>query len=86
VIHELGHKEPARFNELKRRMAGINATSLAERLTELQRHGIVQRKVFPESPLRVVLAHPKRLGIAVSCELAQWVKRWNSEAVTAGSS
>ena len=32
VIHALGLQEPARFNELKRRIEGISATSLAERL------------------------------------------------------
>lgn len=86
VIHELGHKEPARFNELKRRMAGINATSLAERLTELERHGIVQRKVLPETPPRVEYSlTPKGWELhKLSCEIAQWVKRWNEAALIAG--
>jgi len=43
VIHSLGLKEPARFNELKRRTQGISATSLTERLSELEREGIVER-------------------------------------------
>jgi len=30
VIHAIGLKEPARFNELKRRIEGISATSLPE--------------------------------------------------------
>lgn len=82
VIHELGHKEPARFNELKRRMAGINATSLAERLTELERHGIIQRKVLPESPPRVEYSLTQKGWELhkVSCELARWVKRWDNES------
>jgi len=45
VIHALGLKEPARFNELKRRIQGISATSLAERLNELDQRKIIERKV-----------------------------------------
>jgi len=78
TIHSLGLKEPARFNELKKRIGGISATSLAERLTQLEKFGIVQRKVFPETPPRVeysltVKGHElhKVLG-----DLADWVKRW----------
>jgi len=78
TIHSLGLQEPARFNELKRRIGGISATSLAERLTQLEKFGIVQRKVFPETPPRVeysltVKGHElhKVLG-----DLADWVQRW----------
>lgn len=78
TIHSLGLKEPARFNELKKRIGGVSATSLAERLTQLEKFGIIQRKVFPETPPRVeysltVKGHElhKVLG-----ELADWVQRW----------
>jgi DNA-binding HxlR family transcriptional regulator len=78
TIHALGLKEPARFNELKRRIDGISATSLAERLTQLEKQGIVNRKVLPVSPPRVeysltVKGHElyKVLG-----GLAEWAKRW----------
>src|SRR6059058_4618918 len=50
VIHALGLKQPARFNELKRRIQGISATSLAERLSELDQRKVVERKVYPETP------------------------------------
>lgn len=84
VIHELGHKKPARFNELKRRIDGISATSLTERLTDLERHGIIQRKVLPETPPRVEYS----LTIkgwelhALSCQLAKWVTKWNDQDIT----
>jgi DNA-binding HxlR family transcriptional regulator len=78
TIHALGLKEPARFNELKRRIDGISATSLAERLTQLEKIGVVQREIYPEKPPRVeytltVKGHElqKILG-----ELAEWSKRW----------
>ncbi len=80
VIHSLGLKEPARFNELKRRTEGISATSLTERLSELERQGVVQRKVFPDSPPRVEYSLTKKgwelhgiLG-----EFSDWAIRWGN--------
>jgi DNA-binding HxlR family transcriptional regulator len=78
VIHSLGLKEPARFNELKRRIEGISATSLAERLTELDRLGVVSRKVYPETPPRVeyTLTEKGHELKDVLEELADWARRW----------
>ncbi|HXW37634.1 MAG TPA: helix-turn-helix domain-containing protein [Nitrososphaerales archaeon] len=78
TIHALGLKEPARFNELKRRIDGISATSLAERLTQLEKFGIVQRAVFPVTPPRVeysLTAKGHELQKILD-ELADWVHRW----------
>src|SRR5207253_1922098 len=50
VIHALSLKQPARFNELKRRIQNISATSLAERLNELDQRKVIERKVYPEVP------------------------------------
>jgi len=78
TIHALGLKEPARFNDLKRRIDGISATSLAERLDKMEEFGLVQRKAYLEVPARVeysltVKGHElhKILGT-----LADWSKRW----------
>ncbi len=81
VIHALGLKEPARFNELKRRIAGISATSLAERLTDLDQRRIVERKVYPETPPRVEYSLTKKGWElhALLCQLAEWVKRWEKQ-------
>ena len=79
VIHALGLKEPARFNELKRRIQGISATSLAERLSELDQRKIIERKVYPETPPRVEYSLTKK-GIelhALLGDLAEWVKKWD---------
>jgi DNA-binding HxlR family transcriptional regulator len=43
-----------RFSELKRFVPGITQKTLSEQLRELQCAGIVARKVFPDSPPRVV--------------------------------
>ena len=78
TIHALGLKEPARFNELKKRINGISATSLAERLRELEKAGVVQRREVPDTPPRVeysltVKGHELQRVLG---ELAEWVKRW----------
>ena len=83
VIHALGLKEPARFDELKRRIQGISATSLAERLNELDQRKIIERKVFPETPPRVEYSLTKK-GIelhALLGDLAEWVKKWDKEDI-----
>ena len=78
VIHALGLSEPARFNELKRRIEGISATSLAERLTELDKQGVVRRKVLPDTPPRVEYSlTAKGLELkAVLEQLAEWAIKW----------
>jgi len=78
VIHSLGLKEPARFNELKRRTENISATSLTERLSELEREGIVQRKVFPDSPPRVEYSLTKKGWElhAILDDFAEWAVKW----------
>jgi DNA-binding HxlR family transcriptional regulator len=89
VIHSLGLKEPARFNELKRRTEGISATSLTERLTELERQGIVQRRVFPDSPPRVEYSLTKKGWElhAILAKFADWAVNWGKpQAQTPSSS
>ena len=84
VIHSLSLKEPARFNELKRRTEGISATSLTERLTELEREGIVQRKVFPDSPPRVEYSMTKK-GWELSAilgDFGKWATKWAEQERT----
>jgi len=79
VIHALGLQQPARFNELKRRIEGISATSLSERLNELEKNGVIQRKVYPETPPRVEYSlTPKGKDLLqILDQFADWVKKWN---------
>jgi len=85
VIHALGLQEPARFNELKRRIDGISATSLAERLGELEKQGVVARRVFPESPPRVEYSlTPKGEELKMILkELGDWATRWYGQSTPA---
>ena len=79
VIHALGLKQPARFNELKRRIHGISATSLAERLHELEQRKVIDRKVYPETPPRVEYALTRK-GLELHellGKLGEWVRKWD---------
>lgn len=42
-----------RFGELQRAMEGISPKTLSQRLSELEKNGIITRKVFAEIPLHV---------------------------------
>lgn len=44
---------PIRFNELQRQLTDISARTLARQLRELERDGIVHRKVHAQIPPRV---------------------------------
>ena len=53
ILKNLNAKESIRFNELKRLISGISSTVLADRLLELEREGLVTKKIYPEIPPRV---------------------------------
>ncbi len=82
VVHALGLKQPARFNELKRRIHNISATSLAERLNELEQRKVVERKVYPETPPRVEYALTKKglEFLKILGDLAEWVMKWDKQS------
>jgi DNA-binding HxlR family transcriptional regulator len=42
-----------RFAQLRRNIPGVSERMLTQQLRELQRHGVVHREVYPESPPRV---------------------------------
>lgn len=45
--------QPARFNDLKRRLHGITHKSLSDALKRLERNGLIIRKVLPTQPIGV---------------------------------
>lgn len=55
LIHHLldGKK---RFNELQRLLSGISPKTLSQRLKDLEKEGIISKKVFAEVPPRVEYA------------------------------
>ncbi|MDQ6862892.1 MAG: helix-turn-helix transcriptional regulator [Thermoproteota archaeon] len=81
ILKNLNSKESIRFNELKRAVSGISSTVLADRLLELEREGLVTKRIYPEIPPRVeysLTSRAKELGI-VLISLGNWVRRWNSK-------
>ncbi len=48
--------EPARFNELRRRLEGITQRALTACLRRLERNGLVSRRVIQASPIGVEYA------------------------------
>src|SRR5258707_9858275 len=47
------HQRKARFNALKRSVPGISQKTLTQCLRQLERSGLVARRVPPHSPLRL---------------------------------
>lgn len=42
-----------RFNEFAQSIEGINSNTLSMRLKEMERHGLIDRKIYPETPIRI---------------------------------
>jgi DNA-binding HxlR family transcriptional regulator len=45
--------QPARFNDLKRRLDGITHKALSDALKRLERNGLITRKILPTQPIGV---------------------------------
>src|SRR5207237_8495835 len=83
IFKNLSTKEVIRFNELKRSLAGISSTVLSERLLELEREGLVTKKIYPEVPPRVeysMTPQAKELEVSIK-ELARWANKWQSTEI-----
>jgi DNA-binding HxlR family transcriptional regulator len=72
---------PSRFCDFLARIDGISDPILSERLRELEAHGLVQRRVLPEMPVRVEYAlTPKGEGLReVLLLLHRWAEAWESD-------
>lgn len=80
ILKNLSTKEVIRFNELKRSLAGISSTVLSERLLELEREGLVTKKIYPEVPPRVeysMTPQAKELEVIIK-DLARWADKWKN--------
>lgn len=68
--------ETKRFSELKRQFTGITQKMLTQQLRELERDGLVNRKVYAEVPPRVEYSLTERGGslIPVLNLMCQWGK------------
>ena len=85
ILRNLTTKEAVRFNELKKLMPGISSTVLATRLLEMEREGLISKKIYPEIPPKVeyrLTARARELGIILK-DLGRWAQRWKSPRIPA---
>jgi DNA-binding HxlR family transcriptional regulator len=77
IIYMLLQK-PYRFNELLVAVHGISDRLLTERLRELEDNGLVERRVIPESPVRVeyLLTEAGRDAHEIVAATYRWANRW----------
>jgi DNA-binding HxlR family transcriptional regulator len=67
-----------RYAEVKAFIPGLSDTMLAQRLRELEREGVIERRVIPSTPVRVeyhLTPKGEALGPVVEA-LEAWAHRW----------
>ncbi len=71
------HEGPMRYGELRRAIAGITNTMLAQSLKELEADGLVLRKQYDEIPVRVEYTLTEKSGslLPILLELKEWGER-----------
>jgi DNA-binding HxlR family transcriptional regulator len=69
---------PRRFSQIEAGVGGLSARMLSERLKELEACGIVERHVYPQTPVRIeyVLTEKGRGLQRALDELQRWADRW----------
>ena len=75
-----------RFGDLRSAVPGLSDRMLTERLRELQDEGIVERHVYPETPVRVeytLTAKGNELQAVVEA-LTEWAEKWIVDGAHAG--
>ena len=78
ILRNLSTNETIRFNELKRLVSGISSTVLSDRLSELEKQGLVTRKMYKEIPVRVEYSITKQARELEKIleELGRWADKW----------
>lgn len=72
--------EPMRFSELKEQISVVSDRVLSERLKELEQEQIVERKVYPEIPIRVEYSLTEK-GRSLA-PIVKAIEDWSQEWVT----
>lgn len=78
ILKNLSTNGTVRFNELKRLIPEISSTVLSQRLLELEREGLVSKKIYSEIPIRVeysLTIRTKELEIILQ-QLNNWIDKW----------
>lgn len=81
ILKNLSTKKVIRFNELKRSIKDISNTVLSDRLSELEREGLITKKIYPEIPPKVeyrLTSKAKDLEPILQ-SLSSWCKKWEMQ-------
>jgi DNA-binding HxlR family transcriptional regulator len=84
IIWLLQERSPRRFTEIKVELA-VNPVTLTQRLTDLEKSGVLQRTVFNETPPRVEY-HLTLKGVdllPLIKQACEWADRWDAQPVRA---
>ena len=78
VLSLLVGSQSLRYTELIDRLEGISPKTLTERLRELEKEGIIARKIFSEIPPKVQYSlTEKGCELAVSLKhVLKWAEKW----------
>ena len=78
ILKVLMMNKPMRFSELADKLSVVSDRVLSERLKELEQEGIIERKVYPETPVRVEysLTEMGRELEPTLQALEDWSARW----------
>lgn len=73
ILRDLLEKE-RRFGELQRSLTGISPRTLSLRLDEMEKEGIVKRKLYDEVPLKVEYSLTKKGQTLneIICKIREW--------------
>lgn len=77
--------QPARFNQLKKRLDPITHKALTEALRRLEKNGLINRRVIASSPVAVEYSITE-LGRSLKdpfVALVQWASRYSESITTA---
>ncbi|MGB9168142.1 MAG: helix-turn-helix domain-containing protein [Nitrososphaeraceae archaeon] len=78
ILKNISTKNVIRFNELKRSLKNISNTVLSDRLSELEREGLIAKKIYPEVPIKVeyrLTTKAKDLETILQ-SLSRWCEKW----------
>jgi Predicted transcriptional regulators len=67
-----------RFSDIEEAIPNMSARMLTERFKELEKEGIILRKVYPETPVRIEyeLTEKGRALQSVMDEIQKWAEKW----------
>ena len=79
---------PRRFTDISAYVPGLSDRLLSQRLQELEKKGLIERRVYNEKPVRVeyALSDKGRDFRPVLTEVARWADRWETPEAAATES